>query len=71
MAKGYWIARVDVRDAEAVEWAIATRVQPDRDVIVVPGCRGSSLDPSRSESDDTTARPRPSALMSGLIRSPP
>ena len=47
---------IDVHDAEAVEWAIATRVQPDRDVIVIPGCRGSSLDPSRSERDDTTAK---------------
>jgi 2,5-furandicarboxylate decarboxylase 1 len=47
---------VDVHDTEAVEWAIATRVQADRDVIIVPGCRGSSLDPSRNEADDTTAK---------------
>ena len=47
---------VNIHDAEALEWAIATRVQADRDVIVVPGCRGSSLDPSRSEQDDTTAK---------------
>ncbi len=47
---------VDVHDAEALEWAIATRVQADRDVIIVPGCRGSSLDPSRREDDDTTAK---------------
>lgn len=47
---------VDVHDAEQVEWAIATRVQADRDVIILPGCRGSSLDPSREPSDSTTAK---------------
>lgn len=47
---------VDIHDAAAVEWAIATRVQADRDVIVVPGCRGSSLDPSRNPDDSTTAK---------------
>jgi UbiD family decarboxylase len=47
---------VDVHDAAQVEWAIATRVQPDRDVLVIPGARGSSLDPSREASDDTTAK---------------
>jgi UbiD family decarboxylase len=47
---------VDIHDAAAVEWAIATRVQADRDVIVVPGCRGSSLDPSRNPGDSTTAK---------------
>ncbi len=47
---------VDVHDAERVEWAIATRVQADRDVVVLPGCRGSSLDPSRRADDDTTAK---------------
>lgn len=47
---------IDVHDAEQVEWAIATRVQPDRDVVVVPGARGSSLDPSRRATDSTTAK---------------
>ncbi len=47
---------VDVHDAEQVEWAIATRVQADRDVIILPGCRGSSLDPSREPADSTTAK---------------
>jgi 2,5-furandicarboxylate decarboxylase 1 len=47
---------VDVHDAEQVEWAIATRVQPDRDIVVIPGARGSSLDPSREPAEDTTAK---------------
>jgi 2,5-furandicarboxylate decarboxylase 1 len=37
---------IDVFDPMDVEWAIATRVQGDRDVIVIPGARGKPLDPS-------------------------
>lgn len=47
---------VDVNDPEQVEWAIATRCQPDRDLTVVSGARGSSLDPSRHAEDETTAK---------------
>jgi 2,5-furandicarboxylate decarboxylase 1 len=45
---------VDVFDPEQVEWAIATRVQADRDLIVVPRAGGSSLDPSAR--DGVTAK---------------
>jgi UbiD family decarboxylase len=44
---------VDPFDDHAVEWALATRFQADRDVMVVKGARGSSLDPS---ADGTTAK---------------
>ena len=37
---------VDVHDPEQVEWAVATRFQPDRDLVVVSGAQGSILDPS-------------------------
>src|SRR5262245_54118028 len=37
---------IDVFDANDVEWAIATRVQADRDVIIIPGARAKPLDPS-------------------------
>lgn len=37
---------IDVFNAMDVEWAIATRVQGDRDVVVIPGARGKPLDPS-------------------------
>jgi len=47
---------IDVNDAEMVEWAIATRVQADRDLVVVPGARGSSLDPCRDPETSTTAK---------------
>jgi UbiD family decarboxylase len=37
---------VDPFDDMQVEWAIATRFQADRDLVVIEGTRGSSLDPS-------------------------
>ncbi len=39
---------VDVHDPQQVEWAVATRFQADRDLVVVPGALGSILDPSTS-----------------------
>jgi UbiD family decarboxylase len=40
---------IDPTDAEAVEYAIATRFQADRDLIVIPNAKGSSLDPSSDQ----------------------
>ena len=37
---------IDVRNPEQVEWAIATRFQADRDVVVIPRMVGRPLDPS-------------------------
>ena len=37
---------VDVFDDKQVEWALATRVQADRDLVVLPDAQGSTLDPS-------------------------
>ncbi len=37
---------IDVFNGEQVEWAIATRVQGDRDVMVISGARAKPLDPS-------------------------
>ncbi|MDD3260787.1 MAG: UbiD family decarboxylase [Oscillospiraceae bacterium] len=37
---------IDICDAERVEWAVATRLQADRDVFIIPGCGGSPLEPS-------------------------
>jgi UbiD family decarboxylase len=37
---------IDVFNPTDVEWAIATRVQADRDVLIVTGARGKPLDPS-------------------------
>jgi UbiD family decarboxylase len=35
---------VDIHDARDVMWAMATRVNPERDVVVVPGMRAHVLD---------------------------
>ncbi len=40
---------VDVFDPAEVEWAVATRFQADRDLVVVPGTQGSKLDPSTTD----------------------
>jgi 2,5-furandicarboxylate decarboxylase 1 len=45
---------VNVFDSEQVEWAVATRVQADRDLLVIPRSLGSSLDPSAD--GNTTAK---------------
>ena len=37
---------IDVHDPVDVEWAMNTRVQPDRDVVIVPNLACSTLDPS-------------------------
>jgi 2,5-furandicarboxylate decarboxylase 1 len=37
---------IDVFDPTDVEWAIATRVQGDKDIIIIPGARAKPLDPS-------------------------
>ena len=40
---------VNIDDEREIEWAVATRFQADRDLVVVSGAQGSKLDPS---SDD-------------------
>jgi 2,5-furandicarboxylate decarboxylase 1 len=37
---------VDIHNPDEVEWAVATRFQADRDLVVVPESQGSKLDPS-------------------------
>jgi 2,5-furandicarboxylate decarboxylase 1 len=37
---------VDIHDSTEVEWAVATRFQADRDLVIVPESQGSKLDPS-------------------------
>ena len=55
---------VDIFDDRQVNWAIATRCQPDRDITIVTHARGSDLDPSTREDGytakwgvDATAKP--------------
>jgi 2,5-furandicarboxylate decarboxylase 1 len=37
---------VNIHDAAEVEWAVATRAQADRDLVIVANAQGSRLDPS-------------------------
>jgi 2,5-furandicarboxylate decarboxylase 1 len=43
---------VDVHDPQQVEWAVATRFQADRDLVVIAGAQGSVLDPSTTIGND-------------------
>jgi 2,5-furandicarboxylate decarboxylase 1 len=40
---------VNIDDPNEIEWAIATRFQADRDLLVVSGAQGSKLDPTSDE----------------------
>jgi UbiD family decarboxylase len=55
---------VDVFNDREVNWALATRCQPDRDIAIISNARGSDLDPSTKEDGytakwgvDATAKP--------------
>jgi 2,5-furandicarboxylate decarboxylase 1 len=44
---------VDIFNDRQVNWAIATRCQPDRDIAIISNARGSDLDPSTKEDGNT------------------
>lgn len=55
---------INITNLQEVLWAVATRAQADRDIVVIPGARGSSLDPSAAAEGvvtkmgiDATAKP--------------
>ena len=39
---------IEIRNSRELQWAMATRVQADRDLILLPGVQGSTIDPSAS-----------------------
>lgn len=47
---------INPNDAEAVEYAMATRFQADKDMIILKKVRGSSLDPSSDQKKLQTAK---------------
>ena len=47
---------IDVQDPQQVQWAVAFRTQPSRDVIVVDGLPAGPLDPSVDDSIPLNAR---------------
>lgn len=57
---------VDIYDPQDVEWALATRFRPDRDIILIPEARGHELNPCTDGGigckiglDATAPSPRP------------
>jgi UbiD family decarboxylase len=46
---------VDIFNERQVNWAVATRCQPDRDIVIISNARGSDLDPS-TQQDGYTAK---------------
>jgi 2,5-furandicarboxylate decarboxylase 1 len=57
---------VDVHDPVQVEWAVATRFQADRDLVVVSGAQGSLLDPSTTTQWSRHGPVRPVAHLQGI-----
>ncbi len=47
---------IDLNNAEAVEYAMATRFQADKDLVILKKVRGSSLDPSSDQKNLQTAK---------------
>ncbi|UCH31855.1 MAG: UbiD family decarboxylase [Candidatus Bathyarchaeota archaeon] len=47
---------INIYDPNEVEWAIATRFQANRDAVILPNQRGSSLDPSGDLSEGKKAK---------------
>lgn len=47
---------IDIFDDLDVEWAVATRYQADRDLVLIKKARGSTLDPSADPTDGTTSK---------------
>jgi len=57
---------VDVHNPAEVEWAVATRFQADRDLIVVSGALGSILDPSTTVQSTRHGAVTPVGSMQGI-----
>jgi 2,5-furandicarboxylate decarboxylase 1 len=57
---------VDVHDPLQVEWAVATRFQADRDLVVITGAQGSVLDPSTTVGNETASGEPPPMHMQGI-----
>ena len=47
---------IDPTDSSAVEYAMATRFQADKDLVIIKNVRGSSLDPSSDQKKLRTAK---------------
>jgi 2,5-furandicarboxylate decarboxylase 1 len=55
-----------VHEPQQVEWAVATRFQADRDLVVIHGAQGSVLDPSTTIGQDFGDGVAPPPHLQGL-----
>jgi UbiD family decarboxylase len=47
---------VDIFDVKDVLWAVATRMRPDKDIVLVPGAKGAILDPTSDPENFTLTK---------------
>jgi len=66
---------VNIRDPQDVEWALATRFRPDRDILLIPDARGHELNPVTDAGigckiglDATAPYPRPAKFERFQVR---
>jgi len=57
---------IDPTDPKAVEYAMATRFQADKNMIIIPNAKGSSLDPSSDQENLLTTKVGIDATLSVL-----
>lgn len=57
---------VEVHEPRQVEWAVATRFQADRDLVVIQGAQGSVLDPSTTRGLHFSEGEVPPAHLQGM-----
>lgn len=59
---------IDPENSDEVEWALATRVQPHRDIEIIRDLPGSSLDPSIPDSEKSSGHARTSKMIIDATR---
>jgi 2,5-furandicarboxylate decarboxylase 1 len=47
---------VDIFDTNDVMWAVATRMQPEKDIVLIPGAKGAILDPTSDPQNFTVTK---------------
>lgn len=57
---------VEVHDPLQVEWAVATRFQAERDLVVIAGAQGSALDPSTTIGQEFSDGVAPPPYVQGI-----
>ena len=59
---------INIHDPRELEYALATRMRGDEDIVLYPNVRGSTLDPRSNEGMTTKVGPLPGSTVSGSSR---